>query len=1000
MVFPPVVSFSLDQVNNKQATTYKQQHKKTMGSDDVVDPVYYYDDDAVIEAAAAMNNSHDDYGQLAHQLDVDSKETSSLYFILFSTLLFAVLVLSKYLHEVPRLNKYLSEASLILIIGLIVSFTTEACLKYDTKAADFADQYIQNFENYDNAKNDDDEDASESDEDIAFQRLISFSPNIFFMALLPPILFNSGYQLRRELFLRHIYPIVMFAVIGTIISSITCAMSLWGLQQLNLFSTFDPSLLELFAFGSLIAATDTVSVIAVLQTKRVDPHLFYVVFGESALNDAVALVLFNSFADLLRANKEYSYEAFMAFFPEFLLDAVGSPFLGMAFGFGFAILFKVVDLRRKKYRMLELSLYLMLMYVPFIIAESTHLSGIVTIFFAGLSVRRYVAPNVSRVTEKAGATIFQLVAFLSETCIFLELGLSIFGFSGSFNWDFIIYSLICCLLARGAAIYPLALFHNFVLSNEEQNSSISLSPTSDLYHHHHHHHHHHHRRHRHTANTTRDKEEKAMFESALNDFYVPHVDDDRPALENIREETVTSFASSSHPRPPLLHDHDMDNTAPPTVVDIHHGPLGTFPPPRPLPPPPQQQRQPYIPPMETTTTAQTPNAMASIPPTAAPPSPPPQEQPTTTTATVENELSTAAGAATSTTAATTPATPGGGEGGGEDTPAVEDGNLTVALDPMDGDNSQQQQAAATTTLAAVSIPTPQSTTATAAITAMTVPIPTPQSTNSVQATPMAHNLQSTAVAGVTRTDCASVPMAQAHYSPPTMHPPPPPDEQELSMPIHPPLPPPLDPRKGLVNRRGMPPISSFDSEDTRGSGTTATTHQSRKRRERRGRMLNNVKKERISWEMMHILWFAGLRGAVAYACVREFPNINGNADEFTAATMFIVLFTIVIMGGLTETMLGWLGIEMGVDLEEYMDIFRQEQDESGAFHDFGTVFHLVIYIYMYILVVVVVVVALFCYIRNGFLFPFHTFLERIPLTHALILWFFDFSFSSRTNLSV
>jgi sodium/hydrogen exchanger 8 len=65
-------------------------------------------------------------------------------------------------------------------------------------------------------------------------------------------------------------------------------------------TTFTPTMLELLTFGALIAATDTVSVLSVLQSKKVDPHLFYLVFGESALNDAVALVLFSTFSDFLK----------------------------------------------------------------------------------------------------------------------------------------------------------------------------------------------------------------------------------------------------------------------------------------------------------------------------------------------------------------------------------------------------------------------------------------------------------------------------------------------------------------------------------------------------------------------------------------------------------------------------------------------------------------------------------------------------------------------------
>jgi sodium/hydrogen exchanger-like protein 6/7 len=39
-----------------------------------------------------------------------------------------------------------------------------------------------------------------------------------------------------------------------------------------------------------------VSVLAMFDTLKVEPLLFYLVFGESVLNDAVSLVLFNIFS--------------------------------------------------------------------------------------------------------------------------------------------------------------------------------------------------------------------------------------------------------------------------------------------------------------------------------------------------------------------------------------------------------------------------------------------------------------------------------------------------------------------------------------------------------------------------------------------------------------------------------------------------------------------------------------------------------------------------------
>lgn len=50
-------------------------------------------------------------------------------------------------------------------------------------------------------------------------------------------------------------------------------------------------MVESFAFGSLISAVDPVATLAIFHAMDVDQTLYMMVFGESILNDAVAIVL-------------------------------------------------------------------------------------------------------------------------------------------------------------------------------------------------------------------------------------------------------------------------------------------------------------------------------------------------------------------------------------------------------------------------------------------------------------------------------------------------------------------------------------------------------------------------------------------------------------------------------------------------------------------------------------------------------------------------------------
>lgn len=62
--------------------------------------------------------------------------------------------------------------------------------------------------------------------------------------------------------------------------------SFLGLESLDI------TLLECLIFGSTLSATDPVTILAIFNQYKVDPKLYSVIFGESLLNDAVSIVMY------------------------------------------------------------------------------------------------------------------------------------------------------------------------------------------------------------------------------------------------------------------------------------------------------------------------------------------------------------------------------------------------------------------------------------------------------------------------------------------------------------------------------------------------------------------------------------------------------------------------------------------------------------------------------------------------------------------------------------
>lgn len=86
---------------------------------------------------------------------------------------------------------------------------------------------------------------------------------------------------------------------------------------------------ESFAFGSLISATDPVSVLAIFKELDADVNLYAIVFGESIFNDAIGIVMYETVKNLgTDEDKTFGQEVTLAIF-QFTVIFIGSLLIGM-----------------------------------------------------------------------------------------------------------------------------------------------------------------------------------------------------------------------------------------------------------------------------------------------------------------------------------------------------------------------------------------------------------------------------------------------------------------------------------------------------------------------------------------------------------------------------------------------------------------------------------------------------------------------------------------------
>merc|ERR1719329_1053279 len=116
--------------------------------------------------------------------------------------------------------------------------------------------------------------------------------------------------MKSILFFKNLPRILAHAFVGTVVSTIIVGVMIFNLAPLTGFDSHI-TLAECLAFGALISATDPVTTLVIFKQQGLVEkglhHLYFSVLGESILNDAVGITLFEGFGDFVKANEEITF---------------------------------------------------------------------------------------------------------------------------------------------------------------------------------------------------------------------------------------------------------------------------------------------------------------------------------------------------------------------------------------------------------------------------------------------------------------------------------------------------------------------------------------------------------------------------------------------------------------------------------------------------------------------------------------------------------------------
>jgi len=290
--------------------------------------------------------------------------------------------------------------------------------------------------------------------------ILSFFPNPFIFdvssdfilaILVPPLLFEATLQIKWEKLRQDIVPILLLAVVGTLLGTIIVGEIItWVL---------DVPLLAALAFGALISATDPVAVISFFRTLGVSKRLGLLVEGESLLNDGVAIVLFTMAVGFAAAGIDPTEQGISILgqgVVEFLRVALGGLTVGFVLGYvvSYGILKNVDD------HLIETTTTVALALGAYVIAESFHVSGILAVVAAGLMVGNIGTQNTSPTTRLTLDNFWEFMAFVANSLVFLFLGLEIEITQLWPNIVPIIVAVLAVLFSRAIVVYGITAIYS------------------------------------------------------------------------------------------------------------------------------------------------------------------------------------------------------------------------------------------------------------------------------------------------------------------------------------------------------------------------------------------------------------------------------------------------------------------------------------------------------------------------------------------------------------
>ena len=238
---------------------------------------------------------------------------------------------------------------------------------------------------------------------------VHLDPNVVLFVFLPPLLYWEAITAPTDVMWANRAQIAMLAIGLVFVTTIAVAL---------VAHTVIPSMPWAVAFvlGAIVAPTDELASIPVLERFHIPRHVIAIVGGESLVNDALSLVLYaaavtTAMTGIVDVRQILSY---------LVLGAIGSIVVGVLAG-----RIAVEGWRRIRDTELQSVISLLLPFVAYVPAQKLGTSGVLEVVAAGVYVNRFTPTVLTPDARLRLIGFWETSVFVANALLFLFVGLQL-----------------------------------------------------------------------------------------------------------------------------------------------------------------------------------------------------------------------------------------------------------------------------------------------------------------------------------------------------------------------------------------------------------------------------------------------------------------------------------------------------------------------------------------------------------------------------------------------